>query len=98
MGRHQAISFVKNNIIGLVLSEHDGEHVDPDDSKIRVSCGVSFGLLLGTLICLLSLPEHWATWIVVAVGGGASCGYLALRFGDQFWYRVSEFLNWLRWL
>jgi len=72
--------------------------IDRDDSKIRVGCGVSFGLFLGALICLLSLPEHWATWIVVAVGGGVSCGYLALRFGDQFWYRVLEFLKWLRWL
>ncbi|MEW5931650.1 MAG: hypothetical protein AB1941_29630 [Gemmatimonadota bacterium] len=73
---------------------------EPDalERGIRFACGFFFGV---GLACLLTLRQPLATDganLLVMGAAAAVCGVMALRFGDAFWYWISDHLEWIwRW-
>ena len=68
---------------------------DAEEKVIRFGCGAVLGLLLGLLAVfgLLAL-SNWITVAVLFVPA-ACCGWLAMRYGDAFWYKLAKYVPWL---
>jgi hypothetical protein len=66
------------------------EQPDRLEKGIRFGCGFLLGSLvaLGALLPLVS-GRSIVAWCLV---GGLLFGYLAMRFGDRFWERISRWL------
>lgn len=67
-------------------------HEDPEVSKsekvTRIGCGAILGLVLGiSFVVQLSFSSFGSvvTVIIVAI---CVCAYLALKYGDEFWYWI----------
>jgi len=70
------------------------EQPDATGKIIRFSCGAIFGFLLGfdfVYFIFSTLPASFVVGILAAV----IFGILAVRYGDRFWERLT---NWLQWL
>lgn len=71
---------------------------EPDalERGIRFACGFFFGVGLGFLLTLQEpLATDGANLLVMGAAAGV-CGLMAVRFGDGFWYRISDNLEWIR--
>jgi hypothetical protein len=71
------------------------ESPDRFERIVRFVCGGLFGLVLGLGLAVgvfefEDAPEVMST----TIGCALLCAVLAMRFGDRFWYILS---NWLRW-
>jgi hypothetical protein len=67
--------------------------VEPPDrleKRIRFGCG----FLLGCLVAAGALMTLIGGYIIVAscLAAGLLLGYLAMKFGDSFWERVTRWL------
>lgn len=74
---------------------HYGEP-DALERGIRFAFGFVFGVGLAFLLTLRQpLATDGANLLVMGATAGV-CGLLAVRFGDQFWYWISDNLWWMR--
>jgi uncharacterized membrane protein YccC len=66
-----------------------------EEKLIRFGCGAFMGLLLGLLVVFALLaPGAWMT-AAVLLFSAICCGWLALRYGDPFWYKLAKYIPWL---
>ena len=67
---------------------------DPFEKRLRFGCGFLFGGLIAFIIALREFVAYtglfWATIAAVAI----ISGILAVRYGDEFWRRVSDLFHW----
>jgi hypothetical protein len=65
-------------------------HEDPEISKTekvtRFGCGALLGLVLGFFIVVKYSFESFGTAGAMITAAICICGYLALKYGDEFWY------------
>ena len=66
---------------------------DRAEYAIRFAFGAVFGLLVAAKLALLGLPGA----AFYLVGAPLVCGWLAMRYGDDFWYYALERFWWLWW-
>lgn len=67
-------------------------HEDPEVGKAeritRFACGALLGVVFGLITVVKYLSESVAGAVAVMTGAICVCGYLALKYGDEFWYAV----------
>lgn len=73
----------------------------PDDPPewvahaFRFSCGAVFGAVVSlTSFFFISLSQ-WYWVLAIALVLAVACGYLAMRYGDDFWHWLAD--NWWFW-
>lgn len=67
-----------------------GIHEDPEVGKAekvtRFGCGALLGFILGLYIVVkYSFESFWCA-VAVVIAAICTCGYIALKYGDEFWY------------
>jgi len=70
------------------------EKLDKTEKNIRFGCGAIFGFLLGFNFVYFGFSMHPARF-VVGILAAIIFGILAVRYGDRFWERLT---NWIPWL
>jgi high-affinity Fe2+/Pb2+ permease len=70
------------------------ENPDATGKIIRFACGAIFGFLLGFNFVYFGFSMPPARFIV-GILAAIIFGILAVRYGDRFWERLT---NWLQWL
>ena len=73
------------------------EPPDRLEKRIRFGCGFLFGLLVaGAITRLLSVfTVNGYYGLAVFVGAGVAFGWLAMRYGDEFWLGLRDLWRWL---
>ena len=63
---------------------------DPLEKKVRFGCGFLFGLLVGFFEAARYLYRHYPASMLTTgiVVGALICGWLAMRYGDRFWFSM----------
>ena len=68
----------------------DRHQTDTFEKRLRFGCGFVFGgivlLILGMREITVLTGGFWA----FVVGGALIFGFLAMRFGDDFWQNISK--------
>ncbi len=67
---------------------------DPLERKIRFGCGFIFGLVLGLLEFARTMYKSVGLVAVLTVMAALVCGWLALKYGDRFWYGILQRWRW----
>lgn len=70
------------------------EKPDATEKNIRFGCGAIFGFLLGFDFVYFVFSTLTASF-VVGILAAIIFGILAVRYGDRFWERLT---NWIPWL
>lgn len=70
------------------------EKPDATGKIIRFGCGAIFGFLLGFDFVYFGFSMLSAS-LIVGIVAAIIFGILALRYGDRFWERLT---NWIPWL
>jgi DnaJ domain len=66
---------------------------DRDENAIRFGVGAAFGLFVALILSWHGLPGPFFYYI----GAPLLCGWLAIRYGDDFWYYALQSIWWLWW-
>ncbi|MBL9172187.1 MAG: hypothetical protein JNL10_01510 [Verrucomicrobiales bacterium] len=68
--------------------------VDPFERRLRFACGLVFGAGAGFFLGFELAAAYSARfWLCVAITAGLA-GFLAMRFGDEFWRTLSDWVRW----
>jgi hypothetical protein len=73
----------------------DGHQPDKQEKRIRFGCGFIF---IG-LLAFFKLARHAYTFddlfrpFALAIGAGAIGGFFAMRQGDDFWHKISNWFH-----
>ncbi len=62
--------------------------------SVRFGCGALFGALAGAGVVLQMIIGDWHIIAVVAVATALVCGFLAMRWGDDFWSWLASWFDW----
>jgi|JI6StandDraft_1071083.scaffolds.fasta_scaffold00936_7 hypothetical protein len=68
---------------------HDYEP-DASEKRIRFGCGFIFGGMVGFLVVAREIQEVTGTFWAAVICIALLSGYLALRYGDEFWEWVGK--------
>lgn len=70
---------------------------EPDalERGLRFGFGFFFGVGLASLLTLRHPLGTYGANLLALAGTATVCGVLALRFGDRFWYWISDNLGWI---
>jgi hypothetical protein len=71
------------------------EPPDALEKRIRFGCGFLLGLLVATGITLRVLAVNGYYGAAIFVSCGVIFGFLAMKYGDEFWHRLTSW--WLSW-
>lgn len=67
-------------------------HEDPELGKAekvtRIGCGALLGFVFGFYIVVKYSFESFGSAAAVITAAIWVCGYLALKYGDEFWYSI----------
>ena len=72
----------------------DSPKPDSFEKGLRFGCGFVFGALVAVVVALQWLATFTGTFWAVAAGVAVVFGFLALRYGEGFWQRVSDWFGW----
>jgi hypothetical protein len=68
------------------------------EKGVRFGCGVLFGLVLGVIVAFQFPLDTAVGWFVVLAVLGLVCGFLAAKYGDEFWHSLTDwFAGWWWW-
>ena len=70
--------------------KEDGE-LNESEKITRFGCGAIFGVFLGILIVVRIAFSSFGAIAAVIAFSIFVCGFLALKYGDEFWYSLK---NW----
>ena len=72
------------------------EEPDRTEKGIRFGCGFTFGLLVGFFTAARYIYQSvgWLATVTFAVA--ILCGFLAMQYGDEFWYSLKDWFWWLQ--
>jgi hypothetical protein len=69
-------------------------HEDPEVSKAekvtRFGCGALLGFIFGLYIVVKYSFDSNGCTVAVIIAAICTCGYLALKYGDEFWYSIFD--------
>ena len=72
----------------------DNPKPDSFEKRLRFGCGFVFGASVAVVVALQWLATFTGTFWAVAAGVAVVFGLLALRYGEGFWQRVSDWFGW----
>ena len=72
---------------------HEDPPRDTAERNVRMGCGTLLGLFIAGLIGFQTYPS-WTSWAIICIVSVVICAWLAVRFGDGFWYKALELLRW----
>lgn len=58
-----------------------------------MGCGTLLGLFIAGLIGF-QIYLSWTVWAMLCIVCVVICAWLAVRFGDGFWYKVLDIVRW----
>jgi hypothetical protein len=73
------------------------EEPEPDKAEkiTRFGCGALFGVVIGIGLAIRFAFSSLGFIAAIIVGAILICGYLALKFGDEFWPSIKDWWWWL---
>ncbi|OPY73021.1 MAG: hypothetical protein A4E64_02718 [Syntrophorhabdus sp. PtaU1.Bin058] len=71
------------------------DEMRPDrlEKGIRFGCGSLLGIGLGIIVFFRFFLGH-LSWIIPCLVGAVVCGFLAMRYGDNFWRKAIRYWYW----
>ena len=71
--------------------------MQPDrlEKSIRFGCGSIFGIIIGFYYSLNWVLETWGEIVAIIICSAVICGFLAVKFGDEFWHSLKSLRWWL---
>jgi hypothetical protein len=62
---------------------------EPDrlEKGVRFGCGTLFGLIIGFVWAIQSALDFAVSWILLPLALALVCGFLAAKYGDDFWHK-----------
>lgn len=77
-----------------VIDIDEDPEIDAAEKVTRFGCGALLGIFAGIGIAI-KLTLYSFGWVAaVIVGAVLVCGFLALKYGDGFWYAVFGGTEW----
>lgn len=73
---------------------HDAPSPDASEKRLRFGCGLIFGGGIAFLFFLRVIATLDSTFWALTVAAALLSGFLAMRYGDEFWHRAIEWLRW----
>jgi hypothetical protein len=72
------------------------EYGEPDASekRVRFGCGFVFGGIIGFFFALREIAAFTGTFWAFVAGIAVLFGFLAMRYGDEFWHSLPDWLRW----
>ncbi len=70
------------------------EYPDPSEKRVRFGCGFLFGSVFGFLVVVREVALFTGPFWLCVGGVAVLFGILAVRYGDDFWRGLP---NWMRW-
>ncbi|MFZ6672721.1 hypothetical protein [Undibacterium sp. Xuan67W] len=72
--------------------------MEPDDSekRVRFGCGALLGVFVGKGLVLEYVVSSFGLKLGMVVAATLVCGFLAMKYGDEFWYSLKDWL-WRQW-
>jgi hypothetical protein len=70
------------------MSDHGDPEPDTEEKAIRFGCGALLGILFGFYLAFRFTVLSFGMAAAVVLGVVVLCGYLALRYGDDFWHWI----------
>lgn len=70
------------------------EPPDNTGKSVRFGCGALFGAVVAGIACLWRISEQWPLAAFFVVGAALVCGFLAVRYGDDFWSWMADHCWW----
>jgi len=68
---------------------HEDPEPDAFEKITRFVCGALFGFFVGGYLALRLFDlQTFPPLIAIAVVAALVCGFLAMKYGDEFWYAV----------
>jgi len=59
---------------------------DRQEKRIRFGCGFSFGLIIGFFVAVREFYSGGVSVLVLlSLAAAGVCGWLAVKYGDEFW-------------
>ena len=74
--------------VKVKMDIHEDPLVSQEEKVTRFGCGAVFGLFFGFFLVLKFSLASLGIAAVTIVGAIGICGFLALRYGDEFWYAI----------
>jgi hypothetical protein len=73
---------------------HEDPEPDTAEKVTRFGCGTLLGVIVGIVLAIKLTLSSFGLIAAVIVGAVLVCGFLALRYGDEFWYAVLGSARW----
>lgn len=67
---------------------HEDPEVDTFEKVTRFVCGALLGVFVGFYVAFRFTLLSFGLTTAIIVGAVLTCGFLALKFGDEFWHAV----------
>ncbi|MEJ5125766.1 hypothetical protein WH367_06880 [Comamonas sp. MYb21] len=72
---------------------HEDPPRDSAERNIRLFFGILLGLFVAGVIGFKTYPS-WTTWAILCVVCPVVCGWLAVQYGDGFWFKMLRLMRW----
>lgn len=71
------------------------ENPEPDafEKGLRFGCGFVFGAVVAFLVIAREVAAFTGTFWAAVAGVAVVLGFLAMRYGDEFWRWISEWFR-----
>jgi len=70
------------------MNKHDDRDVSKVEQATRFGCGALLGLFLGFYVVIKYAFSSVGSAAAIIAAAFCICGYLALKYGDEFWYSI----------
>lgn len=67
---------------------HEDPEIGTTEKVTRIGCGALLGFVFGFYMIVKYSVESFGGAAALVVAATCVCGYLALKYGDEFWYRI----------
>jgi hypothetical protein len=65
---------------------------DKLEKSVRFGCGFTFGLFIGFISSVQWVADTWGGIAVIIFSTAIISGFLAVKYGDKFWYSIKDWL------
>ncbi|QNA89431.1 hypothetical protein G4G28_14865 [Massilia sp. Dwa41.01b] len=68
----------------------EGPEISEAERVSRFGCGALLGFFIGLVLVIASAPSSTGFAVLAFLVPMCVCGYLALKYGDEFWYKLFD--------
>jgi hypothetical protein len=75
---------------------HEDPEITTSEKVTRFGCGALLGIFVGASFAVRHAYSSFGLLVAVFVAAVFLCGFLALKYGDAFWYSLKDCWRWWR--